>query len=56
MKVEGIEIWFGGEIDHAYGGGEGAQVTEKGERKGSTQENAQGEYFPKAIGWENKKG
>ena len=42
-----------GEGDHR---GEGAVIVQKGERERTTQENAQEEQFPKAIGLENERG
>ena len=45
-----MEMWFKGEMDHECSRGEGAMVVEKGKREESTQENAQGGHFSKAIG------
>lgn len=57
-KVESAEKWFGGEVDPGSYGGEGVmvEVVDKGERERSIQGNANGEPFPKAIVWENKRG
>ena len=49
-----MEMWIGGAMDHRHCRGEGTVVTEKGEGKRNTEENAQ-EHFPKAIGWENER-
>ena len=54
-KKEGqVMMWFRGETECGCCRGEGTMVIKKGKRERSTQGNAQGEHFPKAIGWENE--
>lgn len=48
-KVESVEVWFGGEIDHRSCDGKGAVVVEKGKREGSTQGNTQEERLPQSY-------
>jgi len=54
-KVGSLETSFRGEGDHREGGREAAVIGEKGKGERSTLWNAQGEHFPKAIGWENER-
>ena len=54
-KLGSAETWYREEMDHGCSGVEGTRVTEKGKRERSTQGDAEGETFPKAIGWENKR-
>ena len=54
-KVGNMEIWFRGETNCGCCRGEGAMVTEKGERERSTQGNAQREHYSKATDLKNER-